>query len=1788
MTIYIGTLGNDLINGSLSEDFLLGLAGKDTIFGGKGNDVINGDEGNDPTKQNQQDSTIYEGKDDDFLSGDEGNDTLFGEQGNDVILGGEGEDVGFGGDSNDWVNGNENNDTLHGNRGKDTVIGGEGNDLLYGGQNNDFLLGDRGNDTLSGDKGDDIGLAGIGNDLVFGGEGNDFLNGNENDDTIEGGNGNDTLHGGKESDRLFGGEGDDILIGDLGADTVSGGAGNDIFVIGRRNDVSGFRTTGGVNIIDADYFLDFTPDEDVIELIGNLPFSELNIFAGTGIYANHTLIQDKGTTEYLAILKGVNPNSISAKDFIPITVTKEAFPGTLEFSAANFSVNEDGTPIASITINRTNGDSGIVSVKVLVNGGSAVGGSPPLAAPKDYDNSFITVTWADGDTTPKTVNIPIFNDTEVEGNETVNLTLSDPTNGAIIGLQNTAVLTIIDNDTFIPNPGVLSFTKANYSENEGNGGTVNKIVATIQRDSGSDGTVTVQAQLDTGSTATADDFTNNLPITVTFLPGETSRNIEIPIIGDGIPEGNDTINLKLVNPTGGASLGVQQTATYTIINDDVVVAPTFDFSSATYTVTEGNGGSFNTNAVVKINRTGDISGTNSIQIQLANGASPSATGGVDYNNTPITVTFNPGDTFKDVSVPIAGDTDVEQDENIALTLVNPSVGNVGTTTPNAVLTIINDDLANVSLTATDTKAAETGDTGTYRISRGTNTIGALTVNLNIDGSSLAKSTDYILSGGSVTIAGSNLTATIPDGQSFVDITLTPNDDIHAEADETLKLNLAAGSYNIDGVNKEGTVAIAANDTVVISLADDANFVPNYANREGTLRQAMLNAEAFAGTDTITFSGVATSGTINLTGDLPVITQNLNINGTGAANLNVRRDTGGEYRIFTVASGDVNFDGLTISNGLLSFAMANGGSGIANFSTGTINVNNTTFSNNNTQSGLFDGGAISNLKGGTVNVSNSTFSNNQSNSSGGAIANLNGGTVNVINSTFTNNFADLGGIGGGIFNAKGSTVNVSKSTFSGNQSKNNYGGAIDNEGTLTVTDSSFSDNKAPAFGGAISNVGSLVVTNSDFTNNKSGLNGGAISSSSTLNITKSTFSANKSTVGGALSIAGTANITDSNFSENAALVSIGGAVYIDTKDTVTIDRTTLANNSANQGGAIWNQSNGTVKVTNSTIANNTANNTGGGVVNNGNLDISNSTISGNKANRIGGGIYHDSTTNTFNINQSTITNNTADFDSNDTGSLGGDNGGGIFIRSGTVSVKNTIVAANIDNSTFGGINPDFSGNLTSKGYNLIGNVGTQNFSSNTTGDLYGDPKNTTTKNTGATEFASAIDPKLAPLANNGGLTQTHALQTGSPAIDAGDPAFVPPPNTDQRGASFDRIQGGRIDIGAFESKFTPTEIRGIKWNDLNGDRIRNIGEPGLAGWTIYLDLNNNSKPDSGEPSTTTDVNGNYAFTGLSAGTYTVAEVRQRGWRQTFPGTFVNGSGTGGNILVSTNQTIGEYTQAGTAVSAAINIPYGAGARPGTESARDIIIDQNNLVFNYNGTFDPFLSIYDRSNSSWNHRTHPGWSTVNNVSYGGIAKYQNFVYATDMITSGPGDTPTGIVRFDLSNNTSARFADTQQYIDLTMGLDGVLYALKDDSSSSGRTVDAYDPVTMNLLWTTTLANDARGIAVNENGDIFAAAWDGNIRHFDCDGNQLNFKASGTTNLSDIDVSFDGKIIVGSRFGQVIITDESLASQTSFSVGSDDIFVSFSTPQMPIAILNPTHTVTLNTGQVVTGIDFGAIAT
>jgi hypothetical protein len=320
-----------------------------------------------------------------------------------------------------------------------------------------------------------------------------------------------------------------------------------------------------------------------------------------------------------------------------------------------------------------------------------------------------------------------------------------------------------------------------------------------------------------------------------------------------------------------------------------------------------------------------------------------------------------------------------------------------------------------------------------------------------------------------------------------------------------------------------------------------------------------------------------------------------------------------------------------------------------------------------------------------------------------------------------------------------------------------GGGILNDGTLTLSDSTVEGNTAAIIGGGISNhaTGMLTINNSSVIHNQSDSVGGGIYNA-----------------GGAVTI------TDSNMSDNTAGFAGGGVSaasgIISGTGSVTIARSTISGNTAVRGGGIIAGS-GPVIVMDSTIVGNTATADGGGVVNfnggpgtNTRMIISNSTISGNSA-LMGGGI-----SNAVNAPFPTLLTVTSSTISGNTGSSAG---GGIFNHpSGTVTIGNTILAGNTSSAS-----PDMSGSLDSQGHNLIGDgTGGSGFANT---DLVG-------------TSTSPIDPKLGPLQDNGGPTQTMALLHGSPAIDAGDNAFAPGP-FDQRGPGFPRIVNGIIDIGAFE-------------------------------------------------------------------------------------------------------------------------------------------------------------------------------------------------------------------------------------------------------------------------------------------------------------------------------------------------------------------------------------------------------
>jgi len=425
-------------------------------------------------------------------------------------------------------------------------------------------------------------------------------------------------------------------------------------------------------------------------------------------------------------------------------------------------------------------------------------------------------------------------------------------------------------------------------------------------------------------------------------------------------------------------------------------------------------------------------------------------------------------------------------------------------------------------------------------------------------------------------------------------------------------------------------------------AGAATFTVANLNDSGpnSLRQAILDANRTGGSDAIAFAP-GLSGTIVLTGGQIAIAGDLAINGPGANVLSVSGNNAS--RIFLVSTGTaVTIDGVTLKDGQPSQGIG---------------------------AGIIIGGAV-----------------------------YNDGNLTISNSVLSGNVAGTNGFGGGV------------------------GGAIWNDSnSLTVVNCTLSGNSSGGGAALHNQIGLLTVINSRLTGNTVGGagSGGAISNQATLQVKNSTVSGNSAYYGGGIATAGTASITNSTLSDNSALAG---------------------------GGALANE---------------------------GLLNVANSTLSGNHAGNSGGGVLNFAFTTNLTVNGSTLSGNSAA------------QGGGIY-NMGALTLGNALVSGNVapigsEIGTMTGLSPP--ANLVSQGHNLVG----VSAASGVQGAILGPSDIVPTVGIGSI---------LAPLTNNGGPTLTHLPVPGSPAIDAGDNALVPPGVTgDQRG--FPRIENGKVDIGAVE-------------------------------------------------------------------------------------------------------------------------------------------------------------------------------------------------------------------------------------------------------------------------------------------------------------------------------------------------------------------------------------------------------
>ena len=291
---------------------------------------------------------------------------------------------------------------------------------------------------------------------------------------------------------------------------------------------------------------------------------------------------------------------------------------------------------------------------------------------------------------------------------------------------------------------------------------------------------------------------------------------------------------------------------------------------------------------------------------------------------------------------------------------------------------------------------------------------------------------------------------------------------------------------------------------------------------------------------------------------------------------------------------------------------------------------------------------------------------------------------------------------------------------------------------------------------------------------------------------------------------------------------GGGVFIEGGATVTMNGTTISGNTAERGGGIFSTGGGyngnVIELNNVTINGNTATFGGGGLSatsaylyvgsitvrdstisrnvvtgdpsdptlgNGGGIELSlndltveQSTISGNQAVLSGGGIFGGTDVNSVNITRSTITGNTANSDSDATGT-----GGGIHLTTATMPIllDNTILAGNSDLSASGAA-PDLVDNGltvaatssfvgTNAGSTLLPSPGPN--TPDASGNLIGGGAN------------GVLNPDLGALGNNGGPTETHLPNMGSPVVDRGSGTRT----TDQRGEP--GVVGAAVDMGSVE-------------------------------------------------------------------------------------------------------------------------------------------------------------------------------------------------------------------------------------------------------------------------------------------------------------------------------------------------------------------------------------------------------
>ena len=482
------------------------------------------------------------------------------------------------------------------------------------------------------------------------------------------------------------------------------------------------------------------------------------------------------------VVVGLRPSTSYHIASAPLTVTiaDNDLP-SLSIHAEAASVSESSTAGVVVTVYASSPLPTALTVSIARTG-TAINGVDLTSIP-----ATLTIP---ANSAMASLTVAPINDTAVEGDETVILTIQPPGTGYTLGSPTSATITIRDDDG-----PLVSISSADGWADEG---TTDLASITLTR--GGSTTAALTIGLTISGTATSADV-SGLPSSATIPVGEASLTLPITAVTDTAVEGLETLRVAIApGPYQIAGLG----ATELTITD--AQAPVVTLSTTNPRASEASG-----TASVTITRSGATTAPLTVSLDVAG----TATAGVDYHDPiPTTITLAVG--AASTSRTISGDQDPtptpEGTETITIQVLNDPVRyRLGVTTA-VTLYVLDVDVPTVTVAATDATAAETtgtADSGSITVTRTGPTTTDLIVTYAVSGSA-EPGTDYTALPGSITI---------PAGSASAVITVTPIDDTTAEASETVIVTLLPSTaYNHVAVG--GT---AAPGTATVTIADNGDL-----------------------------------------------------------------------------------------------------------------------------------------------------------------------------------------------------------------------------------------------------------------------------------------------------------------------------------------------------------------------------------------------------------------------------------------------------------------------------------------------------------------------------------------------------------------------------------------------------------------------------------------------------------------------------------------------------------------------------------------------------------------------------------------------------------------------------------------------------------------------------------------------------------------------------------------------------------------------------------------------------